>query len=462
MKPIISNENLQESMSNNEKKAFDEETNSDTQTDIINNPDFNILLEDLIDDEDIIDIIDIFDEEEEYHVLISFCPQHFYKKMNEILDHVIDVCFVNNSLLKVSKHGMIFIGFNEDVINENPRIWLRFLSNLCTVFKADSICITTKTDKKLDVITYSDKELDFQGRKIIRESFEEYLEQLQANTLDPINIDTDILIFKEIYRHEGLVLRNVNSDVKLDEECLSYISKLSDIWLSDSSCITFPLPYDPIFCVMDYPKMTPHFPIILKKEVPSYENLWRGINDRKYIPKGKVLGYYTRDESFCNGPHIVLSPENIMEVSENFCIPFKVLMTTVLVHELAHAIMDKYRIIDENGITYTDIEENWPNSVEAKGMEESLANAVTLNCFKKYASSHDLEYVQHFINNCQPSIYRFGLWQSSIGAKIENWRNTNKQNSPALNEWFNLCFRDGLIRIPINEYSMKDYIEAVK
>ena len=71
--------------------------------------------------------------------------------------------------------------------------------------------------------------------------------------------------------------------------------------------------------------------------------------------------------------------------------------------------MDKYRIITEKGIEYTDLKANRISTLESRAMEESLANMITLECFNKYATPNDLTAVEEYIKTNQNSIYKFGI-----------------------------------------------------
>ncbi len=102
---------------------------------------------------------------------------------------------------------------------------------------------------------------------------------------------------------------------------------------------------------------------------------------------------------------------------------------------------------------YANSSDNWPLTIEAKAMEESLANMITLEWFKNHAAYEEYQLVKHFIDNWQNSIYRFGIWQESISADWMQWFNSSKQESQKLKEWFNLCFSSGNISIPISNYS---------
>ena len=260
-------------------------------------------------------------------------------------------------------------------------------------------------------------------------------------------------------------MRDINSGVDIDEECLEYMNRIVSTWLSEAE-VQLPTPTDPVFLMMPYPNITPYIPILLmdKDHMPSYENIWEGIEGKgkyDYMPKGKLLGYYTRNDEngkykdengnyikekklLCEGPHIVLCPELIKKSADASNIPFKILMAEVLVHEIAHAVMDNY--------DRCDLKKNWPDTLEAKAMEESLANAITLQVFDKYAKD-DYKYVHHFEDNWQPTIYRFGLWQEKIDADWAKWRGTSKRDTNELEKWFNKCFNYGKIIITKEDYT---------
>jgi len=253
------------------------------------------------------------------------------------------------------------------------------------------------------------------------------------------------------------MMYNLDSSVELDDECLEYMNQLIDKWLPSNAEI--PCPCDTIINMLPCSGRKPDIPIILKKGVPDYETLWKGIDTKwktMYVPKGSVLGYYTRDDkkSICNGPHIVLCPENIKSSSESYNIPFKVLITKTLVHEIGHALMDKYRIADSKGTFFMNIKKNWSDTLEAKAMEESLANAITLNAFRQHAPN-DYKRVHHFIDEMQSSIYKFGLWQERINADWTKWRNHSKKNTKKLQKWFNKCFNAGHIVILQEDYTQE-------
>lgn len=258
---------------------------------------------------------------------------------------------------------------------------------------------------------------------------------------------------KDIYISKGLIVRNINSNIVIPNETIEYSNSIIEEALKDCKKIDLPKPTDPVHhSMIFFPGINPDIPILLKDDMPSYEEQWKKIDDdrkKEYIPKGKVLGYYTKydEENFCKGPHIVLGPEIIKKSSEEKSIPFEVLFTKVLVHELAHAMMDNSN--------------NWPSSLEAKAMEESLANKITLNWFRLFASN-EFKYVKHYIDNYQPAIYKFGIWQDHVDADWTEWRKSDKQSSQKLQDWFNQCFSNGRIKIPIEDYSKKIYMSAFK
>ena len=370
---------------------------------------------------------------------------------------------VKKEILHKNRATIVCIGWPQGIIDESPRRIRQLLYTIINKFGCGECSVITKTDETIDVRVYREDELSREEWNQIRKigkPFKKYLEELkdkkQSNKLQEIDIENDILQFRTVYRCGGLMMRNVDSDVEIDDECLEYVTLLIDVWLSSDS--SMPLSEDNAFRLLAYSGKKPDLPILLKKKMPEYSSFWKEIDDERrnqYIPHGEVLGYYSRDEHpLCMGPHIVLCPENIRQIAQAYHIPFKILMAKVLVHEIAHALMDRYRIIDGNGIQYTNPKENWSNTVEAKAMEESMANAITLFVFRKYANE-DYKYVRHYIDNMQSAIYKFGLWQEQIYADWNKWRDSSKQNTKELKEWFNKCFDNGDIIITKEDYKQK-------
>ena len=387
-------------------------------------------------------------------------PSSLYLSCN---GNIINEDDVKKEILHKNRATIVCIGWPQGIIDERPENIRKLLYTIINQFGCGECSVITKTDETIDVRVYREDELsreEWNQTRKIGKPFKTYLEELkdkkQSNKLQEIDIENDILQFRTVYRCGGLMMRNVDSDVEIDDECLEYVTLLIDVWLSSDS--SMPLSEDNAFRLLAYSGKKPDLPILLKKKLPEYSSFWKEIDDERsnqYIPHGEVLGYYSRDEHpLCMGPHIVLCPENIRQIAQAYHIPFKILMAKVLVHEIAHALMDRYQIIDGNEIQYTNPKENCPNTVEAKAMEESMANAITLFVFRKYANE-DYKYVRHYIDNMQSAIYKFGLWQEQIYADWNKWRNSSKQNTKELKEWFNKCFDNGDIIITKEDYKQK-------
>ena len=431
------------------------------------------------------DFLDEFEKETIFAVSFCLIPSfnQTLKELKKQIEYIgKSLVFMNASSLYLSCNGNIIneddakkeilhknrativcIGWPQGIIDERPSKIRRLLYNIIKEFGCGECSVITKTDETINVCVYREDELSREEWNQIRKigkPFKKYLEELkdkkQSNKLQEIDIENDILQFRTVYRCGGLMMRNVDSDVEIDDECLEYVTLLIDVWLSSDS--SMPLSEDNAFRLLAYSGKKPDLPILLKKKLPEYSSFWKEIDDERrnqYIPHGEVLGYYSRDEHpLCMGPHIVLCPENIRQIAQAYHIPFKILMAKVLVHEIAHALMDRYQIIDGNEIQYTNPKENCPNTVEAKAMEESMANAITLFVFRKYANE-DYKYVRHYIDNMQSAIYKFGLWQEQIYADWNKWRNSSKQNTKELKEWFNKCFDNGDIIITKEDYKQK-------
>lgn len=166
-----------------------------------------------------------------------------------------------------------------------------------------------------------------------------------------------------------------------------------------------------VYWIICHPNDWLSLPIILKNkdDMPSYEHLWikyeiKPEEKEQYMPKGLVLGYYTReDEDDVKGPHIVLCPENIEEEAKSQNIHLDVLYSMVLIHEFAHAFMDQLfdftlEYNDDNKSYDFALKEvlNASKSISAVAMEESLANRITLEWFKKF-DEKNYSVAEHFI-----------------------------------------------------------------
>ena len=174
--------------------------------------------------------------------------------------------------------------------------------------------------------------------------------------------------------------------------------------------------------------------LISSHDMPDYFKLWKEINwednnYKDYLNELKtyiVLGYYTRRSEYgCEGPHIVLCPENIESVAEKLAIDAKLVYLIVLIHELAHAMMDKNRA---NGSI---------KSLFAHAMEESLANMITLKWFEDN-NKKELKRVKRFIKS-QPQIYQFGIKQFDAGVDWNKWRDSYRNMDNLLRIWFEKC-----------------------
>ena len=416
-------------------------------------------------------IEDIADFEINYPVVFSCISTIEKNKLEKIVEITINHTPVYGDyklFYKKEYKDFIIIGFSSKLFDSNARLIRGLLFNLCNNLKANSCSISTRKNDSWDIAIYLKEELSHDNWKS-NSSFKEcFVEDIETNRkFCDINYDFNINFFKfkSIYHSGNLLMRNIDSDKGFLDDDILYIQDFVEKGLNSNTDLRFPLADDNIFRMMYYPECSPSIPIILIKDITKdYEKLWKGIEGdiRNYIPKGKPLGYYTRQDenNICDGPHIVISPEYVEKTAEKAGIPFRVLFTKVLVHEIAHAFMDKYRVLENGFLMYGNSSDNWPKTIEAKAMEESLANMITLAWFKKCAMSEEYNLVKHFIDNWQNSIYRFGIWQERIDADWIQWFNSSKQESQKLQEWFSLCFSSGNIRIPLSGYSNEMFNNA--
>ena len=221
----------------------------------------------------------------------------------------------------------------------------------------------------------------------------------------------------------------------IDKDVIAYLQQPlddNDIWSFFSD---IPLK-EQAFSLYWHPQKCFPLPILLRDNMPSLEDLWKMsewpswlevedkekfCNIRPNVPSHLngtngpqailLMGYYSSSEEFgCKGPHVVLCPKNINDYCSSFNFNKQLGYLIVLIHELAHAMMDKYK------------SKNSLNSIFARAMEESLANMVTLQWFEKY-NNENIKNVEHFIEK-QPDIYKLASssikpeWIGPFGATV--------------------------------------------
>lgn len=159
------------------------------------------------------------------------------------------------------------------------------------------------------------------------------------------------------------------------------------------------------------------------------------LKEPKEMPEPPISGEYPTESLGCyipssqeNYPYpvIYLCPENIEDAARNKKIDKKVLYAKVLIHELAHAIMDPTNVLEgENLKSKKDIEPKTKSDADVF-MEESLANMITLQYFKAAKSiigENDFKRVKSFMK-IQPEAYKFGIEQfQRLHTDWRKWRN---------------------------------------
>ena len=415
---------------------------------------------DIIDDEDLTLNGDSEENEKQTSspakILFSLIAKKDTEQIKKRIPHIINK-FLSDPVYETLKSDyrqedctLVIIGIRESDSQHNASNHRRCLTSFCNILSASLCSVAVKINGNIDVKHFFRDEINYNPEEIpdFPKTFRELYKNIEEMSNDSIDLKEDVLrdYIKSFYISKGLMIRNIDSDIVLQDETIDFAKGIIEKAINDNNGIVFPQPTDPIHHMMYYPEINPDIPILLKKSMPEYDHFWKDIEDKRkkrYIPQGAVLGYYTKDdEDFCKGSHIVLCPEAINQLSADTEIPFRVIFAKTLVHELAHAMIDNSK--------------NWPSSLEAKAMEESLANMITLEWFKEYAPE-DEKYVKCFIDNWQSSIYKFGIWQDKIDAVWDDWRGSTKQTTPKLKEWFDLCFAGGNIKIPIEDYTKEIY-----
>lgn len=263
--------------------------------------------------------------------------------------------------------------------------------------------------------------------------------QVKINDLFSETIEEKVFcptLCKDIVNHYLALGINRASTCVNPEDVNGNLSKLKD------NNFDFPSNVLPEFSLFNYHlDNLSKLPILLSFKDIQHTELWKsqdwGAEYEDYIPKTPVFGYYSsHDEDGCKGPHIVLCPLNIKNAANEedavkLDIDELLIYKIVLIHELAHAMMDK------NHVSL--------NSLFSRAMEESLANMITLQWFEKFDHSN-YKKVKSFIET-QPEIYKFGINQFEAGVDWTKWRDSKKMHK-LLKEWFDNCFVPELLEQP--------------
>lgn len=184
-------------------------------------------------------------------------------------------------------------------------------------------------------------------------------------------------------------------------------------------------------------------------------------------PATEMLGlYYSKGKH--NIKEIYLCPENILKYT-NDDNELKHIVAMVIIHELAHAYLDK-----RDRYTPIDAFYRW--------MEESMANNITLQYFESYYdnwhhrrryncdnetlshnSSSKINYVEEFIMN-QPKNYKLGLYLYRSRFRHEHFWYNNKvetqKKTKAKAEWLNYVKR--IISNDISKVNLEELYEKTK
>lgn len=140
-----------------------------------------------------------------------------------------------------------------------------------------------------------------------------------------------------------------------------------------------------------------NIPILLKESRPNETP-----DDNCIID---ALGaYYSNRKG--NNPYIELYLKAIDSASQNNDEHFKWLFTQVLLHELAHAVLDFYNY---EGLRHYKTEKVRYQTEFGRWREESMANAIALKIIKDYGDNAFYKYTKKFMSTQQPAEYALGV-----------------------------------------------------
>lgn len=400
---------------------------------------------DLTDNDTISELVSI-----DKHIIITGWSEKDWNSLNDCFSNAFSFCGTNKLSDKVSDFyclelslaaGDDSISDSDDVIlinNLKPILncCLKCFNNYINVALAYKIRVKEENGKTSDKISY------YYQTRVTGNELEHQVEllrtELEKSIPQNINLMYNALVYKDISKHYLYPGIELVSGKIIEEHVLKYLSHKIK-----KSILFFDLPYSVLsntFHLYHHPKNSFPLPILLKSKegMSEYVELWKKgigwedeeynkyLDDLKEFNKFIVLGYYTReDEDGCKGPHIVLCPENIEDAASDSNLKDKkeLLYLIVLIHELAHAMMDK------NHVSL--------NSLFSNAMEESLANMITLQWFDALNRSN-YHKVKSFVET-QPKIYKFGINQFQAGVDWTKWRDSKKMHK-LLKEWFKNCF----------------------
>lgn len=178
--------------------------------------------------------------------------------------------------------------------------------------------------------------------------------------------------------------------------------------------------YHSIICGLHYSGNLPFFPI-RKFEDYGYENAANlvhtipiylrdsrpeRINETDIVD---LLGAYYPNRSQDN-PYIELFLSNIDSASNGNDKHFRYLLTTVLIHEIAHAALDIFSREHCNSV----VEKVSYCTKFGKWREESMANAIALRIIKDYGNQGFYDYAKQFMLS-QPQEYALGVQMEDFG-----------------------------------------------
>ena len=247
-------------------------------------------------------------------------------------------------------------------------------------------------------------------------------------------------LIEQTKRIKGFDAFNVHGGTT-DSDMKSYISSVvaigDGVGLSQSEEGDAELPYLKDNELFPYKRF---FMFTLLKRIPIWlvtEDEFKSKSHVEDKNSTEYLGCYVSLSSENNNlPLIYLCPERIMKAAEMQKMAPKILYAIVLIHELAHAIMDPTNNLNDFG-TLSKVGQQPIKSEADNFMEESLANMITLQYFdavKGRIDNDDYSVVKEFMK-LQPPAYKFGIAQHEhINTDWKDWRN-NKSTIKFWAEW---------------------------
>ena len=270
--------------------------------------------------------------------------------------------------------------------------------------------------------------------------------------------------------YKDMVIKNIDvSDILVEKvgKCIDFIKETIERGTSGENGTSGFLYPNPVIKVNS--KISPDIPyLLLHRDVQvdvSFQNVSWFVHSVPIYLKNNIesteLGLYVKGNY--DVTYILLDVEQIDKIAKSDDEQFKMLLTTVLIHELMHAVLDlcnnkdyynnsstknqssscPFALVHKHMDRKVPLEEYEDYEDYEEWREEAYANALTLHLIKKSDNTELCEYARKFMEK-QEVEYAVGTWlseipcvyeQTDIYLKEKNLKKNNLTKNDDIAEW---------------------------